>query len=53
MTPDAIIARVTRALEALRDEDVGYAEQILDDIVWEHWNEKRPPRRLDDEGHPS
>lgn len=29
-----VMARVTRALEALTDEDAGYAEQILDDLLW-------------------
>jgi hypothetical protein len=43
MTPAEIIARVARALEALRDGDVELADAILDDLVWEFYRRPKEP----------
>lgn len=43
MTPAEIIARVARALEALRDGDVELADAILDDLVWEFYRWPKEP----------
>ena len=39
VNPRDVLARITRALEALRDGDREFAKQLLDDLVADVWTD--------------